>query len=136
MFRFAVLFFLAAMLLSPPAFAADEIHWTHSGPTSVTVDWRGADPGLRYGVTSLYGQSATAVTPSPLPFSSSGPFWQARLTGLLPNTVYHYSIAGGPDHLFRTIPAVPWNFTVYVEGDIGDTSSYSRVGPVQSLIAV
>jgi len=70
-----------------------------------------------------------------LPYSSSGPFWEARLTSLLPNTVYHYSIAGGLDHLFHTMPAPGNEFIAYVEGDIGDTSNYSRVGPVQSLIA-
>jgi len=115
--------------------AADEIHWTLISPTAVTFDWRGPDATMRYGLTVLYGSTATAVTPSPLPFSSSGPFWEARLTGLLPNTVYHYSIAGGPDHTFHTTPTVPATFTVYVEGDVGDAASYSRVAPVQSLIA-
>ena len=131
---------LAAVALSvpipfTPALAADEIHWTMTGPTSVTLEWRGSNGSLRYGLNSSYGLATTAVTPSPLPYSSSGPFCEARLTGLLPNTVYHYSVAGGPDHLFRTMPAVGMTFVVYVEGDIGDTSNYSRVGPVQSLIA-
>ena len=114
---------------------ADEIHWTFTGPTSVTFDWRGADPTIRYGLTTGYGLSVTAVAPSPMPFSSSGPFWEARLTGLRPGTVYHYSIGKAPDHCFRTMPAAGENFVVYVEGDIGDTSNYSRVGAVQSLIA-
>ncbi len=122
-------------LHSTPARATDEVHWTMTGPTSVTLDWRGANGSLRYGRTSLYDSSATAVAPTPLPFSSSGPFWEARLTRLLPNTIYHYSIADGPDHIFRTMPPAGASFVVYVEGDIGDTTSYSRVGPVQSLIA-
>jgi hypothetical protein len=133
--RSTAVLLLAAAVLSTPAFAADEIHWTISGPSSVTFDWRGSDPTIRYGLTSLYGASATATTPNPLPFSSSGPFWEARLAGLAPNTIYHYSIAGGPDHLFRTAPQVITSFTVYVEGDIGAYQNYSRVAPVQSLIA-
>jgi hypothetical protein len=126
-----------APLVAPRAAwsAADEIHWTLTGTTSVTFDWRGTDATMRYGLTSAYGSTATGVTPSPLPFSSSGPFWDARLTGLLPNTQYHYSIAGGPDHTFHTIPAVAASFTVCVEGDVGATADYSRVTPVQALIA-
>ena len=135
MHRSAVLLLLAALLAAPPVRAADEIHWTLTGPSSVTFDWRGSDEALRFGLTSLYGSDAAGVTPSPVPFSSAGPFWEASLTGLLPNTVYHYSIAGGPDHLFHTMPTVEASFSIYVEGDVGDTSTNSRVGPVQSLIA-
>src|SRR5689334_23120812 len=124
-----------SLLLPLPALAADEIHWTITGPSSVSLDWRGSDASMRYGLTSLYGLTATGVAPSPMPFSSGGPFWEAHLSGLLPNTVYHYSIAGGPDHLFRTPPATAVSFTVYVEGDIGSSKTYTRVTPVQSLIA-
>ena len=126
---------LAALLLASPALGADEIHWTMTGLTSVTFDWRGPNSTISYGLTSAYGLTATGSTPSPLPFSSAGPFWESKLSGLLPNTLYHYSISGGEDHVFHTIPAGPSYFTVYVEGDIGDTAAYSRVGPVQSLIA-
>jgi len=131
----ALFVFLAALLLAPAAQATDEIHWTFTGPTSVAIDWRGSGSGVRYGLTSAYGLNATGQTPSPLPYSSSGPFWEAKLTGLVPATAYHYSVANGPDHVFRTPPAAGTTFTVYVEGDIGDTTVYSRVGPVQKLIA-
>ena len=124
-----------ALAAASPAFATDEIHWTITGPTSVTFDWRGTNNTLRYGLSSSYGLSATATTPSPLPFSSSGPFNEARLTSLVPGATYHYSIAGGADHVFRTPPATGASFTVYVEGDIGDAVSYPRVAAVQSLIA-
>ncbi|MBI3607787.1 MAG: PKD domain-containing protein [Nitrospirae bacterium] len=114
----------------------DEIHWTLTGQTSVTFDWRGSDNTIRYGLTSGYGQTVTAQTPDPLPFSSSGPFWEAKITGLAENTVYHYSIGGGSDHTFHTpLPRGASGFTVYVEGDIGDTGSYWRMGVVQSEIA-
>ena len=126
---------LAAVFLAGPARAADEIHWTFTGPTSVAIDWRGAGSGVRYGITIAYGSIANGETPSPLPFSSPGPFWEAALTGLEPATTYHYSVDGGPDHVFRTPPAPGESFTVYVEGDIGDSSSYSRMGAVQKLIA-
>src|SRR5947199_9514325 len=100
---------LAAVALSvpipfTPALAADEIHWTMTGPTSVTLEWRGSNGSLRYGLNSSYGLATTAVTPSPLPYSSSGSFSEARLTGLLPNPVYHHSVPGGPDPTLRPTP--------------------------------
>src|SRR5437870_6558852 len=96
------MFAAAALLLATTAHAADEIHWTVTGPASVAFDWRGSESAIRYGLTPSYGGSVTAHTPVPLPVSSSGPFWEARLTSLVPDTVYHYSIGGGADHTFRT----------------------------------
>ena len=125
----------AFLFVAPLARAADEIHWTMLSPSSVAIDWRGLGTTVRYGLTSAYGSTATGVTPSPLPFSSSGPFREARITGLAPGVTYHYSVDGGPDHTFHTLPAAGSKFTVYVEGDIGDTASYARVGAVQKLIA-
>ena len=62
------------VLLAPPALAADEIHWTMTGPSAVSVDWRGTGRTLRYGLTKSYGLTATGEAPSILPFSSAGPF--------------------------------------------------------------
>jgi len=127
---------LAALALAGPVLAADEIHFTLTGQTSVTFDWRGPESTIRYGTTTGYGSTATAQTPSPLPFSSPGPFWEARLTGLTENTLYHYSIGSGPDHTFHTpIPRGASNFTIYAEGDIGNATSWPRMGVVQSMIA-
>ena len=119
--------------------AADEIHWTFTGQTSVSFDWRGsaAEDFIRYGTTSgSYTDTVVAQTPTPLPYSSAGPFFEARLTGLTEDTLYFYSIADGPEHTFRTPPPRGESgFTVYVEADIGDTTNYSPMVPVQELIA-
>jgi hypothetical protein len=123
------------LLAAAPASAADEIHWTMTSPTSVTVDWRGPSPILRYGVTSNYHRTAVAHPPAIEPFSSTGPFWEARIKGLQPGTSYHYSIDGGPDHVFHGTPGPGSRFTVYVEGDVGSSIAYRTVAPVQSLIA-
>src|SRR5437762_10477649 len=78
-------FTLASLVLAAGvAIAADEIHWTFTGPTSVSFDWRGAESVVHYGLTAAHGLDASAATPDPQPFSSAGPFWEARLTGLLP----------------------------------------------------
>jgi len=133
--KLALALLAACAVLAPPARAADEIHWTMLGTTSVAFDWRGSGTTLRYGTTTAYGSTVTGATPTPLPFSSSGPFREARITGLVPGVTYHYSLDGGPDCTFHTAPAAGSNFTVYVQGDIGDTVSYSNVGAVQKLIA-
>ena len=123
-------------LWATPTFAADEIHWTIMGPTAVTFDWRGSETTIRYGATAAYGQTATAAPALPTPFSSAGPFQEARLTGLLPNALYHYSIGSGPDHTFRTPPVRGTSgFTIFAQGDIGDASSYSELAPIQAMIA-
>ncbi len=118
-----------------PAHAADEIHWTITAQTSVAFDWRGPENSIRYGLTSSYGQVVTATTPNPLPFSSAGPFWEARITGLRENTLYHYSIGSSPDHTFRTPqPRGVSDFVVYAEGDIGDSADWWRVTDIQNMI--
>jgi len=124
------------VLAADPSVAADGIHWTMSGPTSVTVNWRGPVGTLRFGLTPDYGTVVAAVPPVPLPWSSAGPYWQARIDGLAVNTTYHYSVAGGTDHTFRTAPARGSSgFTVVAEGDIGAAVNYPSVATVQSLVA-
>ncbi len=116
--------------------AADQVHWTIMGPTSVTFDWRGAETTLSYGLTPAFGSTVTAVTPSPVPWSSSGPFREARITGLLPDTLYHYAIGSGARHTFRT-PRRPGtsDFVVMAEADVGSTEELFRVAVVQQQIA-
>ncbi len=131
---------VVAVAFVGPALGADQIHWSFTGQTSVTVDWRErtGDPNhdVRYGLTSSYGSTVTAATPSPVPWDATGPYWEARITGLAENTLYHYSVAGGPDHTFRTPPprGDTSGFTVFAEGCIGDKESYANMEGVQSLI--
>ncbi len=125
----------AATLISAQPWS-DEIHWTILGPTSVAMHWRGSSNTVRYGLTSGYGSVVHGVTPTPYPWSSAGPFWEATITGLSAGTTYHYATPGAPDHTFHTAPAPRTsNFSVYVQGDIGDTASYRRVAPIQAKIA-
>ena len=125
---------LGLTLFATPALAADEIHWTMISPTAVSFDWRGTGNTLRYGLTTSYGLTATGQAPSIMPFSSAGPFWEAKLTGLQAGKTYHYSLDGGPDHTFQALPAAGSSFTVYAEADIG-SSAYPSMAGVQSLIA-
>ena len=125
---------LVVTLCATPALAADEIHWTMISTTAVTFDWRGAGSTLRYGLTTSYGSTATGQAPGIMPVSSAGPFWEAKLTGLQAGVTYHYSLDGGPDHTFRTLPEPGASFTVYAQGD-GGSSMYPSMAGVQALIA-
>lgn len=119
-----------------PSCNADEIHWTITGLRSVTFDWRGTATGIRYGLTIGYGFAATGKPPSPLPFSSPGPFREVSLTSLNSGTLYHYSIGSCHDHTFRTPPPPgSSDFTIDAEGDIGASNDYKGVLPDQRLIA-
>ena len=115
------------------AIAADEIHWTLLGQTAVTFDWRGSETAIEFGTTpGSYTRSVTAVAPSPLPNSSSGPFREARITGLSENTLYYYRIGSGAEHTFRTPPPRGGSgFWVGCVADIGSSISYSGVVPTQ-----
>src|SRR4051794_16742071 len=115
------------------AAAAREVHYTFSSATSATFDWVGSVRTIRFGRSPRYGRGATAHAPVPLPFSSRGPFREARLERLRPGTTYHYSIGGGADHVFSTAPVGRFRFDV--EADVGDSSNEKRVGPTQAQIA-
>ena len=136
--KFFLPFFIISLLVANMAFSADEVHWTVTGPNSVTFDWRGTatEKSLGYGLTSGAYTQVTATTPNPVPVSSSGPFWEANLTGLKANTRYYYSIGVGPERTFRTPPAPgSAGFNVYAVGNIGSSSNYYGTGAVQDIIA-
>jgi hypothetical protein len=128
---------ISASLGGQPAGAADvgvdEVHYTFTGPTSVAFDWRGASDELRYGSSTDYGTTVPGVTPSPLPFSSTGPYWEADLTGLDPGATYHYSIGGSPDATFTTAPTGRYRFDV--EADIGSSTRSVKAAKTQAQIA-
>jgi parallel beta-helix repeat protein len=111
----------------------DGVHYTYTGPTSVTFDWRGTATDIRYGDTTAYGATATAQTANPTPFSSGGPFQEVRLTGLAPGTTYHYSIGGGADQTFTTAPT--GNFRFDVMADIGSSLSFANARTTQNEVA-
>jgi len=125
--------FTADRTYAARAAPAQEVHYTFSSATTVTFDWVGSGRTIRYGRTSHYGKAATANSPTPLPFSSRGPFREARLRRLKSGTTYHYSIGGGRDQTFSTVPRARYRFDV--EADVGDSANESRVGSTQMQIA-
>ncbi|MFH1017587.1 MAG: metallophosphoesterase family protein [Pseudomonadota bacterium] len=135
--------FLTFLAILSPANAADQIHWTFTGQTSVTFEWCGTkEDTIRYGLTSSYDRSAPGTVPDPLPWpgssdSSACPaYLEAKLTGLWENTIYHYSIAGSGDRTFRTpVPRGSSVYTVVAQADLGSAErGYANVPAVQKLI--
>ena len=108
------------------ATVSDEVHYTFTGSTSVAIDWRGPANDVRWGTTTDYGNTATGVAPSVMPWSSPGPFWQLQIGGLSAGSTYHYSIGGGPDYTFHAPPTTNYRFDAI--GDVGDTAHFGKLG--------
>ena len=61
---------------------------------------------------------------------------ELRVPGLPTRVIPHYSIGSGPDHVFKTpLPRGSSGFTIYVEGDVGNHTNWSRMGVIQGMIA-
>jgi hypothetical protein len=125
--------------LARVAGAADEIHWTLTGQTSVSFSWRGAGVAdtLRYGTApGVVPQFVVGTAPKPMPDSSPGPFWEARIPGLSENTLYFYRIGNGPEHSFRTPPPRGSSgFWFAEEADVGSSRHWKNVAVTQEMIA-
>jgi hypothetical protein len=114
--------------------SAQQVHFTFTGPRSVAFSWKGSAARISFGLTRRYSSTVTGRRAAPIPISSPGPFWEARLTGLKPSTRYHYSIGGGRDYTFTTAPRGPFRFDV--EADIGASGDWEAVGATQRQIAL
>jgi len=101
------------------AVATDEVHYSWIGASAVTFEWRGDASSISYGSDATYGTTVTAVPPVPVPWSSPGPYWEAKLIGLTPGSTYHYSIGGAADATFTTAP--PGDFRFDAAGDYSDS---------------
>ncbi len=115
-----------------PVPKADQIHWTILGPEAVAFHWRGTETTIRYGgQPGVYPETASVAEPAPLPTSSKGPYREAKLENLKPDTLYHYTL-GDTAATFHT-PPIGWTrpFTVAAEADIGTSERAERI---QTLI--
>lgn len=105
------------------------LSWKGDPRTTITVTWWSStaySPTVRYGLTAAY-ELGSVVGNSHALTSSTGFYHGVELTGLLPDTTYHYQ-AGNPsagwsaDHTFKTAPSggAPFVFAAY--GDQGVTT--------------
>ncbi len=78
----------------------------------------GADATVNYGPDAGYGESEYSTAPIVIG-AGSDPLYQIRLTGLSPESVYHYQVISGgdtsPDYAFTTAanPGTPFRFCAY-----------------------
>ncbi|MBS4202116.1 cadherin-like beta sandwich domain-containing protein [Bacillus sp. FJAT-49732] len=114
---------------------ADQIHYTITGPNSVTFSWHKGSDVIRYGKTSKYEHEVRAGEPDIIPRSSPGPWREAKLMNLEPETEYHYAIGDGPDYTFKTAPLHGSSgFSIVATGDIGSSANYDSAVPMNKLI--
>jgi Calcineurin-like phosphoesterase len=106
----------------PPAEDAHEVHFTYTGPTSVTFDWSGGGTTVRYWARTEPPRTVEAHAVTPQPTSSPGPFREALLEGLTPGVDYYYEVG----HPVRPTPASfhaplagPGKFVFAAVGDMG-----------------
>jgi len=94
---------------------------------SIEIMWK-TDSSLAgkvsYGLTSSYGKTSTETSPAT--------FHKAVISGLLPNTVYHYKVTCGDftsaDSTFKTAPIAGSPFNFIVLGDFGGNSNNPATG--------
>ncbi|MBS4202119.1 metallophosphoesterase [Bacillus sp. FJAT-49732] len=119
----------------PPA---EQIHYTITGPDSVTFDWVNGPDTIRFSETANhYDQSVIAGDPIVRPRTPvDGLFREAKITGLKPNTTYHYTIDDGKDYTFHTAPeAGSSGFSIVTTGDVGAAIRFNNAQFVNELIA-
>ncbi|MEQ1833325.1 MAG: metallophosphoesterase family protein, partial [Candidatus Eisenbacteria bacterium] len=126
----------AVQAQSSPDALTDQIHWSFTGPTSVTVVWRGLASLVTYGTERDNLPFAVFATPStPLP-DGAGPFREARIIGLESGTHYYYRVGAGDVHEFETpLPRGSSGFWFAQEADVGSSRTYPQVLTTQQQIA-
>jgi hypothetical protein len=109
----------------------DGVHFTIISNTAVTFDWTGSADHISWGTNAdNLSTTVNAVHPEFLPvdspwISDPGPYWEAKLSGLVENTIYYYKIGNtGKVHEFRTPPHPgKSNFRVCITTDMHDRSA-------------
>jgi Calcineurin-like phosphoesterase len=130
----------SAPTVIPPAEEPNQVHFTITGPTSVTFDWRGSGRSLRIWSKDSPPRILDSHPPRPLPFSTSGPWQEVTVTDLRPATEYGYEIGRSrlPVPVFFRTPPVPGagRFVFAAVTDMGASIDFPEVRPVHRLIAL
>jgi acid phosphatase type 7 len=138
---------------SPPRASAsatpDQVHLSWVGDTSTTmaVTWRTASSShkpyvVQWGLSEGdYSGGKAEASEAEAP-GRNGTIHKAQITGLQPDTTYHYRVAGdggawSSDLVFRTAPLTmpATGVTLTVNADAGASSRYPNTGAVLDRIA-
>ncbi len=106
------------------ATTADEVKYAYGNTRDeVVFSWHGSETKIYYGLTSDYGLETTANASAITPVDITGPFMEARLSGLALGTTYHYKIGtDGQDYTFKTAAADDGSFKAVAIGDTAPTT--------------
>jgi hypothetical protein len=125
---------------APPTEEPNEVHYTFTGPGSVTFDWLGSGRTLRFWSAGAPPRTVEAHAPAPKPFSTTGEWQEAAIDGLLPDVDYTYVIGNPARPLpvsFRAPPApgtAGFSFTAF--GDVGASTDNEGVRAVHRLVSL
>jgi hypothetical protein len=140
--RAAALMRFDASMGPPPPAPPDEphqVHFTYTGPQSVTLDWQGEGTTVRFWTRAEPPRTVEGHTPDPRPTSSPGPFHEAVLDGLTPGAEYLYEV-GHPlrpvQNAFRAPPAGPAKFVFAAVGDMGAPGGQPTATSLNKDIAI
>lgn len=121
-----------------PAEDESQVHFSFTGPTSVTFAWHGTGRTVRVWSKDSAPREIVAHEPSPKPFSGPGPWKEAIVTGLLPGVEYGYEI-GRPRYpvpaFFRAPPPRGTaGFSFVAVAGLGSSIDFPEVAPLHRLI--
>jgi hypothetical protein len=123
----------------PRAEEPRQVHFTFTGPTSVTFSWVGSARSIRLWSRNEPPRIVEAHEPSPKPLGP-GRWQEAAVTDLRPDTEYGYQV-GRPRQpvpaFFRTPPAPGASkFTFAAVADLGASIDYPEVNQIHRLVAL
>jgi hypothetical protein len=124
----------------PRAEEPNQVHFTFSGPTSVTFFWRGSNRTMRIWSKDMAPRVVEAHDPKPAPFSTPGLWQEATVTDLLPGTEYGYEVGRPrlPVPAFFHTPPPPGaaSFEFVAVTSMGASVDFPEVLALHRLIAL
>lgn len=130
-FSFLTLFFGTPLFAAAPE--SLRLSWQHDPQTTMTISWNTRSdatlPTIEYGTTTSYGNIKTGATITGI---ASGSYYHTvELTGLAPNTLYHFRARGdeewGNDDIFRTAPSTNNTFSFVAMADMGTSQHTTAI---------
>jgi hypothetical protein len=130
---------------APPPVASltedeSQVHFSFTGPTSVTFAWHGSGRSVRVWSKSAPPREFDAHDASPKPRSGPGPWKEAVVTGLEPGVEYGYEI-GRPRYpvpaFFRApVARGTAGFSFIAVAGMGASNDFPEAAPLHRLIAL
>jgi hypothetical protein len=115
-----------------------QVHFTFTGPTSVTFNWRGSGRSVRIWSKAMAPRMIEAHDPEPRPFSTAGNWREATVDGLEPDTEYGYEVGSSrlPVPAFVRTPPAPGTsgFKFVAVAGMGSSIDYPEIRPAHRLI--